>query len=92
MNCHMGECTTIDIDRKHANLATGSTDTYVNYLDCNEMICLNAIKCQKYCLFITSSFSLEQVFVVFVGLLKESISPFVVKMVTSWLLVLHLVI
>ena len=84
MNCHMGECTTIDIDRKHANLATGSTDTYVNYLDCNEMICLNSIKCQKYDFFPHQLFiSLEQVFVVFVGLLKESTLPFAVKMVTS---------
>lgn len=48
MDCHMGECTTIDIDRKHYNLATGSTDTFVSIIDCNEMITLNAVKCHKF--------------------------------------------
>ncbi|KAK8829019.1 hypothetical protein WA538_001019, partial [Blastocystis sp. DL] len=47
MDCHMGECTTIDIDRKHYNLVTGSTDTFVCVIDCNEMIVINSIKCQK---------------------------------------------
>lgn len=44
----MGECTTIDIDRKHYNLVTGSTDTFVCVIDCNEMIVINSIKCQKW--------------------------------------------
>lgn len=48
MDCHMGECTTIDIDRKHRNIVTGSTDTFISVIDCNEMITLKSFKCHKY--------------------------------------------
>ena len=47
MDCHMGECTTIDIDRKHRNIVTGSTDTFISIVDCNEMITLKTFKCHK---------------------------------------------
>ncbi|KNB44445.1 wd40 repeat-containing protein [Blastocystis sp. subtype 4] len=47
MDCHMGECTTIDMDRKHRNIVTGSTDTFISIIDCNEMITLKTFKCHK---------------------------------------------
>ena len=46
--CSMDELTTIDMDRKHHNLAVGSKDSLVTIIDCNEMITLSTLKSHKF--------------------------------------------
>lgn len=45
--CSMCELTTIDMDRKHHNIAVGSVDSLVTIIDCYEMIAISTLKCQK---------------------------------------------
>lgn len=45
--CSMCELTTIDMDRKHHNIAVGSIDSLVTIIDCYELIAISTLKCQK---------------------------------------------
>ena len=48
IQCTMSELTTIDMDRKHHNIAVGSSDSLVSIIDCYEMITLSTLKCHVY--------------------------------------------
>lgn len=43
----MSELTTIDMDRKHHNIAVGSNDSLVTIIDCYDLITLSTLKCHK---------------------------------------------
>lgn len=46
--CSMSPLTSLDMDRKHHNLAVGSADSLVTIIDCFELITLSTLKCHQF--------------------------------------------